>query len=433
MRKQTKKLVRQKGKAVQDRYYFKPDFDTDIDIIRKDIKKDYEAYEKKYAFVPNLRFDAILEKASSADKHFEKTLQIVQKQLTAYLSLKKVSGDEYFAILQTFMAIWNYFPNADMGKSPIEAMRAEVAGDTQKRTDYEKMANTPAEEMLNNMMQDGFEAMHVLDDVYTQELTILIKHIGGIKKDADNIHNILADSERDPVDALKYLYDVAGGGGASKSKKRTKYSVDEIQDMVRSLAGLEWYTVSEIAKGQYTTRLFQEILEQAVQTHMKKHTRPPQELMLVGAMSQYQYIMLVHMAIAEIMKRFPEKKWSILLSQTVHHLLTWVAVIDTSLCTKYKKPIECAAMILQTAWYISHTIEPEFDLGCTKEDLEKVCKKENDVIGSPQMREAIILQLSQALMCHCADPLMLLVNVLDNPDDIKARVSRFAPCVVWDK
>ncbi len=426
-----KKLQKDTKQNRHERYYFGVDLDTDIDIVRRDIKKDYKAYEDKYGFLPNFNFDAVVKAAAESEEDYAEVMQTMQKQLLAYLSMKKVKEDEVFAILQTFMAIWNYYPSKKTGKSPIESMRQEVANDSKKRGKYEKMADADTDDMLKGMMERGFESMHLIEDIYKREFTLLLGEIGGIKKDVQNIFDILSDPKQNPNNALMYVYKVAGGGGESRAKKRTKYNLDEIQDIVRVLSGLEWYVVSEPAPGQYTTRLFQEMLMQNVEQHKKKGKIPPPELLIVETLSHYQYIVLAHIAIADLMQRLPKSKQSMELHQVAHHMLTWLAVIDMRLCLRYKNPEECAAIIYQTALYISNTIEPEFVLECSQKDFEKAFKKEFKGIGSVNVREAMVLQLSQTLMCNCADPVMMMANITDIPEDIRKRISRFAPCVEW--
>ncbi len=410
------------------RPYTKPDMERPIEELRAEIKRDYEALSAMIELPEELGFAAAVEATRAGmtprDSYPFKKFQ----QAFADTAARHSGNGEAFAdAFEIVTSVWNYFPHDDIGMSPVERLRAEVAAG-QPPIDYDALREElTSPERGERMLKAIDERLGFLSEVAQAHLERHLRAIGGTKKDLRAIVDLLADPQGDPVDALQYLI-LTTIECARKRKKRAGkkgITMEDIQPAVRALTMCENHIASVMDNGHKNSRLFQNVARQCV-THMTEEMAKQEEegkvagsIRLIEPVEALDMLLDTHASVAELAKRLRTPEG---FEEASHHILDWLALTDIRDILG-REPKESAVLIMAAARLIAATGNPKRPFS----DLAPKLRAAAPGFANDDAYEKEVTRLARVALANCGDPTHMMPIPGTEPDDCEERLTELAP------
>ncbi|MEK7086424.1 MAG: hypothetical protein AAB951_01395 [Patescibacteria group bacterium] len=395
-----------------------------IEGIRAEVKRDYDALATLLKLPEALGFEYAVVATKigmvSPDSYPFKEFQQAFIEHVARLCANDEAFTDAFEIVT---GVWNHFPHDDLGMSPIERMRADVAAGAPP-IDYDALR----EDLTSD---EGVERMHVavdkrlefLSEVAQSYLEHYLPSVGGTKKDVNAILKILADPTRDPNEALKYMI-IDMTAERKKKKTRARVTIADMQPVVRVLTTCENHIVSVMDNGHKNSRMFQNIARQCVENMANqlaedRHSgKAAGSITLVEPIDALDMLLDIHAAISETAKRLRATEG---LEEAAHHILDWIALTDVQEIIG-REPNERAAHILTVARLIAVTGDPKRPFTALAPKLYSASGYTDDTAYAAE-----IARLAEIALTNCGDPAQMMPVPGQEPDDCDKRLTALAP------
>lgn len=409
------------------RSYTTPDLERPIEEIRAEIKRDYEALAAMLQLPPALGFEAAVAAAKIGmvprDKYPFKEFQQAFADTVARYS----GNDEAFTdAFEIVTGVWNHFPHDDLGMSPVERMRADVAAG-EPAIDYDALReDLTGDARIEKMHQATDVRLEFLSDVAQAHLWRHLRAIGGTKKDAEAIVAILADPERDPGDALTYLL-IDMMQKRRERKARGKVTIEDVQPAVRAITMCENHVASVMENGHKNSRMFQEIARQCV-AHMAESLAKGQRegkragsVELIEPLAALDMLLDIHAEVSELSKRLRIAEG---LEEAAHHILDWLTLTDIHEILG-RDPKASAPLILAAARLIAETGDPKHAFAGLAPKLRRAASG----FADDEAYDKEIARLAEKALSNCGDPLHMMPVPGQEPDDCEERLAKLAPAL----
>lgn len=406
------------------RPYTKPDMERPIEEIRVEIKRDYEALVTLLKLPEELGFEAAVT-ATRIGMVSPKTYPFKEFQRTfADAVARQSSNDEAFTdAFEIVTGVWNHFPHDDLGMSPIERMRADIA-DGAPPIDYDVLRDElTSPEGVERMHEAVDKRLAFLSEVAQSYLEQRLPDVGGTKKDVRAICSILADPTQDPNAALKYLL-IDMTKSRQYKKAQTRVTFGDTQPVVRAITMCENHIASVMNNGHKNSRMFQEIARQCVK-HMTEALNENQHackaagsITIIEPIDALDMLLDIHAAIGETSKRLRITEG---LEEAAHHILDWLTLTDIHEILG-REPSKRAAHILAVARLIAATGDPKQPFAAFAQELQMISG-----YADTSTYEAEIVRLADLLLTNCGDPTQMMPIPGKEPDDCVIRLAELAP------
>ncbi len=406
------------------RPYTKPDMERPIEEIRAEVKRDYDALAALLKLPEALGFESAVAATKigmiSPEAYPFKEFQLAFTDTVARQSLTEEAFMDAFEIVT---GVWNHFPHDNLGMSPVERMRADVAAGAPP-IDYDALC----EDLTSD---EGIERMHVavdkrlefLSEVAQSYLEHYLPSVGGTKKNVTAILKILADPTRDPNEALKYMI-IDMTAERKKKKTRTRVTIADMQPVVRVLTMCENHTTSVMDNGHKNSRMFQEIARQCVEytavalTKSARSGKAAGSITIIEPLDALDMLLDLHAAIGTLAKRLRATEG---LEEAAHHILDWLALTDINEILG-REPSERAAHLLAVARLIAATGNPKRPFTALAPKLRTVSGYADD-----KAYETETARLAELALTNCSDPIQMMPIPGKEPDDCDERLAALAP------
>jgi len=406
------------------RPYTKPDMERPIEEIRAEVKHDYETLARALSFPENIKFEAAVAAAkigmTSPTKYPFKEFQGV---FTDYVARHSGNEEVFTDAFEIVTGVWNHFPHDDLGMSPVEMMRKDVA-EGQAPIDYDALREKLTSEHGDERMFKAVDQrLDFLSDIARSHLEHYMPSIGGTKKNATHIVSILADPKRDPQDALKYLLiDMSRARQAKKMRMRVTFG--DIQPVVRVITMCENHVASTMENGHKNSRMFQAIAEQCSEyvaktiKESRRAGRSAGSITITEPVKVLDTLLDIHSAISETAQRLRIMEG---LEEAAHHILDWLVLTDIHEILGCNSK-ERAVHILAVARLIATTGDPKYSFTTLAPKLQT---KSGYMDNASYERE--ISRLAELVLTNCGDPLQMMPIPGQEPDDCMERLAKLAP------
>lgn len=405
--------------------YTIPDFNMDIEVLRAEIRRDYDALCKRYSLSPKFNFDMIV----SAVKNTSKGIDVkspyarMQGEIIDLISHQCTEDNEEINdAFEVLTGIWNYFPHDSLdGLAPIEKMMENK--------------NSKHNIILQSINDSDTESYWTLIDkevlafsgTAENNLYEYMKKLGCNKNDLKNIINILSDPEGDPSNATLYLMrrfsDLA-------EMKKNGITINSIPLVIRAITQCENYIASEMPNGYYNSRMFQYIAEQvmkyneAVIEETKKQKGAKSKITRIfEPLSSFQSLAMIHNAINDFCSDLDA---DIGIKESAMHITDWLAMTDIFDLLERTDLNETALYIIGAACFIAETGNPKKPYKLLNNKLRKLLKDygiDDDCYNSE------IARLAEKAICNSIDPIMMMPYPGEAPADCNERLMSIAPCL----
>ena len=406
------------------RPYTKPDLTRPIEEIRAEVQRDYETLAATLGLPAALSFEAAVAATKIGmvrpEKYPFKDFQQTFAETVARQSLTEEAFTDAFEIMT---GVWNHFPHDDLGMSPVEKMRAEVA-DGAPPIDYDALQKElTSDEGIERMHAAIDERLTFLSDVAQSYLEEYLPDVGGTKKDARTICAILADPERDARDALRYLYiDMTKAREAEKTPLRV--TMADLQPIVRVITMCENHIMSTMPNGHKNSRMFQYIAQQCVEYvtrefEKSRHSgKAAGSVTIIEPLDVLDMLLDLHVEIGALTQRLRISEG---LTEAAHHILDWLALTDVNEILG-RKPSVRAAHVLAVARLIAATGDPKHPFTALAAKLQTASG-----FADPAAYETEIARLAELVLTACGDPAQMMPVPGKEPDDCDERLATLAP------
>lgn len=405
--------------------YTKPDIERPIEDIRAEIQRDYEALAVLVALPDTLSFDAAVAAAKKGMvPHDNYPFKEFQRQFADVVARHSGNDAAFTDAFEVVTAVWNYFPHDDLGKAPVEALRDDIAQGRDGGLDQMHQLIDDPDAFDEDVLVDIDDALQILSDVSETGLKQHLRAIGGTAKDAKAIVDILADPERDPNEALMYLF---GTLGKKKPRKGALVATFEnIQPVVRAISACENHTVSTMKNGHVTSRMFADIARTCAE-HMDAEMERAERsgavadaIELIDPLVVLDHFIDIHADIAQIAQDISAPAG---LEEAAHHVLDWLMPdIHEIMGTPSE---EMAARMLGVAQLIATTGDPDY----VAEPHGALIRDASESFADDSEYEAEITRIAEKVLCQCGDPAQMMPIPGLEPDDCEKRLEKIAPCL----
>lgn len=403
------------------RPYSQPDFDIDIAVLRAEIERDYTHMAGRLKLPKRLDFShaCAATLAGGMGIHDGSPYETFKKELLdAVASSSKKEEYEPGEILEILTGVWNHFPHKDLdGLSPIEKMRSEYTA-----SDAERMLDDLDSIDIETYEEHIDREILLLSDTVAKNFLEHLKKIGFDKKEGQHIIDILSDPKRDPSDALSYLFSKMIHN--SRVKQKT-FTIDDIQPAVRALMWCENHTASKMSNGHWGSRMFQNIVEQAMHynTHVvaeAEERSDNKEVLMVDPFRTLEALSLIHDAISEYSAHF---NLDIGIEESTRHLVDWLALVDIHELIVQEDLNITTLYFLGAARLIAATGDPTQPYV----DLENLLRKEIAQHADAHTFDDEVKRIAEKVLNATQDPVMLMPYPGKEPDDCEDRLAQLAP------
>lgn len=395
-----------------------------IEDIRAEVRRDYEALVATLKLPKTLGFEAVVA-ATKIGMVSPKTYPFKElQQAFADAVARQSSNDDAFTdAFEIVTGVWNHFPHDDLGMSPIERMRADIASGTPP-IDYDALRDElMSEHGAERVLEAIDKRLAFLSEVAQSYLEQYLPDVGGTKKDARAICSILADPTRDPNDALKYLL-IDMTKSRQDKKTPTRITFGDTQPVVRVITMCENHIVSTMDNGHKNSRMFQQIARQCVE-HMAGALAESQHagkaagsITIIEPIDALDMLLDIHAAIGETSKRLRITKG---LEEAAHHILDWLTLTDIHEILG-RNPSERAAHILAVARLIAATGDPKFSFATLAPKLQAIGRYADDTAYTAE-----ISRLAELALTNCGDPTQMMPIPGKEPEDCVEHLAELAP------
>ena len=409
------------------RSYTKPDMERPIEDIRAEVKRDYEALAEMLQLPESIGFAAAVASANIGMNPRDKyPFKLFQKQFADTVARHSGNDEAFVDAFEIVTGVWNHFPHDDLGMSPVERMRLDVAaGDT--APDYDALQEEITSPVRAEKILKAIDVrLAFLSDVAHAYLERHLRSIGGTKKDARAITAIFADPKRDTNDALKYL--LIDMMKARRGRNvREGVTIEDIQPTVRAITMCENHTVSVMENGHKNSRMFQWIARQCMEYMAKslaesnayEHTTG--SVTIVEPLDALDMLLDVHAGVDVLAKRLRIDSG---LTEAAHHILDWLMLTDIHDILG-RDPKESAVFMLAAARLIATT-----GMGDKKHMFTRLVVKLQAESGFTENDfDKEVARLARKALCNCGDPVQMMPIPGREPDDCEDRLIAFAPCI----
>ncbi len=404
--------------------YTKPDLERPIEELRAEIQRDYEALVTNAQLPHTLGFEAavaatklgMVSPRSYPFKDF-------QSAFADFIARHSGNEDTFIDAFEIMTGVWNHFPHDDLGMSPVEKMREEVAAGAPP-IDYDALLeeeNSPENEERIQKAID--QRLQFLSEVAEENLLYFLRTIGGTKKDLKAITAIFTDPTRDPSDALTYLL-----VEMPKARPNKKVTYADMQPVVRALTMGENHLVSVMKNGHQNSRLFQEMVRQCVNQiaaslEENAHSgKASGSLTLIEPIEVLDTLLDTHAEISVLARRLRIAEG---LKDAAHHILDWLVLTDINEIFGYN-PKERAAHILAVARLIAATGDPKRPFTTLEPKLQAASG-----YADSNAFKTEIARLAEFALIHCGDPRQMMPIPGQEPDDCEKRLTALAPSLAF--
>jgi hypothetical protein len=407
------------------RSYTTPNLTQPIDEIRAEIKRDYEALAHMVQLPTELGFEAAVATTyiGMVPSHaypFKKFQQDFAEAVARHSGNDEAFNDAF----EIVTGVWNYFPHQDLGMSPVELIRKEVA-EGGEMPDYEAIRDAElSPEQQEQMFKETDQILIFLSEVAESHLIKHLQRIGCTKKDAQTIIEIIEDPEQDPEMALLSLITKITKRITQTKTQKHRITMKDIQPAMRALAMCENHITIIVDGNHKSSRMMQAIAEQCA-THMMKSLAQSKSKTTVGVeiiepIMPLECLLDVHVSINEVSTRLhvPEG-----LEEAAHHILDWIMLTDIHEVIAHNDAEEYAAIILAVARLIAETGDPKrpFD------NLAPLLRKNVPSITDDTAYAKEVARIARMVLCRCSDPILMMPIPGQEPADCEERLAVLAP------
>lgn len=406
------------------RLYTRPDMERPIEDIRAEVKSDYETLAAALKLPEALGFEAAVA-ATRVGMVSPKEYPFKEFQQAFADAVARQSGNEeaFTDAFEIVTGVWNHFPHNDLGMSPIERMRADVAAG-EPPIDYdalhEELVGSKSVERMHTAIDKRLEFLSEVAQSYLEQY---LPDVNGTKKDAAHIISILADPTRDPGDALKYL--LIDMTKARKARKvRAHVTFGDLQPTVRALTMCENHIASVMDNGHKNSRMFQAIAQQCVE-HMADALKESERagkaagsITVIEPVDALEMLLDIHAAIGETAKRLRVAEG---LEEAAHHILDWLVLTDVHEILG-RNPNERATHILAVARLIAATGNPRYPFAALAPKLQAISG-----YADASNYNTEIARLAELILTNCGDPIQMMPVPGKEPENCIARLAELAP------
>lgn len=398
-----------------------PDLKTPIKKIRTDIERDYARLEEDCSLPENLHFHEVL-KAVAVGANPTQNYPFIELQgaLLNHLTTLNMLPELFDKAVGLFASVWNYFPHKDLGMSPVEKMRE----DTGSKIITNELENLSNEEVLfESVFSSADKTLTELAEATKKQTLAHIAAIGGTKNDLADITTILSKPNADIDEAYALIVRRLP---TFSQRIGTEIKLNDLQPFNRALMLFESHLAAKMPNGHYTSRMFQNIVEQFSDYGEKLIEREGnmgnKMVALVPPHEQLRMLAFAHATLGVYAKRLQACD---ALLDAARYILDMLVYIDTRHIAE-NDPLWSALASLSIAQTISRTVHPTFPLGMSKTALQKAVHEEFDAVTAQNFAEESTALLERVIY-DSEDLTPLCANTIKVPKDIVERLTKLAP------
>lgn len=400
--------------------YTKPDFETDVEKLRAQIKRDYIEMVKCLELPKRFDFPharkAVL--AGGTGMNDGSPYEKFKGDLLHVVASNSKEEHDLDDALQILTGVWNHFPHDDLdGLSPIEKMRDESV-------DSKKSSNDLPTVNMEKYTTEIDREILSLSDAVANNLLAYLKDVGLNKEDQQHMLGILSDPHQEPENAIHYFFtriiDTA-------KKKKKHLTIDDMQPAVRALMWCENYTASKMPNGHVSSRMFQNIVEQTMEhnnsitTEEDIKTLPGEKAALVAdPLGILLTLSMIHDAISEYSVSFHV---DIGMEEATRHLVDWLALVDMHELLVRNDLNISTFYFFGAARLIAATGDPKRPYKRLATRLYKEVASDAD----PKEFDREVKRIAEKVLYTVQDPIMLMPYPGKEPNNCMENLAELAP------
>ncbi len=402
------------------RPYTQPDLNKSIETLQAEVRRDYEEMTKRFKLPKRLDFPHACKAVYAGGMGIRdgSPYNIFRNELLLAVTSTLKGDSDLQDILEILTGVWNHFPHSDLdGLSPMEKMRTEPAisdldlGEISSLTG-EKYATKVDEVVL------GFS------EAVAGNLLHYLKQVGLGKKEQQHILTILSNPEEEPEDTVMYLFtkmvEVA-------KKGKVSLTIDDLQPVVRALMWCENYTASKMPNGHWNSRMFQNIIEQAMDFNTVNVTKVNSDkeaddaaILIADPLRVWEALSMIHDAISEFCDDF---NVDLGIEEATRHLVDWLAHTDIHELLSREDLNLTTLHFIGAARLIAITGDPKRHYKRLEKNLHKEITSQ---VGLSEY-EREIKRIAEKALNATQDPIMLMPYPGQEPDNCLERLAKLAP------
>lgn len=409
------------------RPYTQPDFEKDIEVLRAQVKHDYNQMAILLKLPRRLDFlhacKAVL--AGGLGMKDGSPYEKFKDDLFSTVASTIEKEDGLNDVLEILTGVWNHFPHDDLGGlSPIEKMRAEPPSSDMVSIDPSSL------DMKEYMAEIDREVLSFSETVASNLLEYL-KDIGLGKEEQQHILGILSDPHQKPDTAVLYLFTRMTNVATDRKQANQKsLTIDDIQPVARALMWCENYTASKMPNGHWNSRMFQNITEQAIEYNTRTVAKADAEIkpsaktvLIVDPLRTFQALSMIHDTISEFSEEF---NIDIGIEEATRHLVDWLALIDIHELLVQKDLNITTHYLFGAARLIAVTGDPKLSY---KRLATRLRKEHKEIVSQVEFVafDKEVKRIAEKVLNAVADPVMLMPYPGNEPHDYMERLAELAP------